>query len=111
MQTIKFLIQGSSEVPYEVSFYFDGQNMNALCTCQAGQNGQICKHRLDTLNGDTSKIVSDNRSDVKLVLELFRGTPLENKLKQLKDAEKELEIVKKKVEATKKEIAKIMRGQ
>jgi uncharacterized Zn finger protein len=111
METIKFLVQGSSNEPYEVTFYFDGQNMNALCTCQAGQNGQLCKHRLEILDGNNSKIVSPNKADSKKIVTLFKGTPLESKLRQLNEVEKELEFLKKKVELTKKELVKIMRGQ
>ncbi len=110
MQTIIFLIQGGSDEPYEVNFNFDGQNMSASCTCQAGQNGQVCKHRLEILNGVSSKVISNNKTDTKQVADLLKGTPIENKLTQLKEAEKELEAVKKKVDSTKKEVAKIMRG-
>lgn len=111
MQTTKFLVQGSSLEPYEVTFYFEGQNITVSCTCQAGEFGQICKHRINILNDDSSKIVSGNKTEINEVRQKIKGTPLESKLTQLNYEEMQFEMFKKKLATTKKEIAKIMVGK
>ena len=110
MITYKFLIQGSTYEPYETIFYFDGKNLNATCTCAAGNNGQYCKHRTELLKGEITKIVSTNKSEINNLLQAFKNSPLDLKLQQLKSEEQQLEQLKKKVDATKKEVAKIMIG-
>lgn len=45
MEDICFLVQGSAEEPYKVTFKKNGSNLSAYCTCPAGENCQFCKHR------------------------------------------------------------------
>jgi uncharacterized Zn finger protein len=47
MEEICFLVQGSAEEPYKVTFRKKGNNLSAYCTCPAGENGQYCKHRIE----------------------------------------------------------------
>jgi uncharacterized Zn finger protein len=111
MTTYKFLIQGSSSQPYETLFYVTDNNISGTCTCSAGINGQSCKHRLNILSGDTKGIISGNESDVELVRQAFKNTPLESKLNQLAEIEKDMEDIKKRINETKKEIARIFAGK
>ena len=111
MTTIKFSVQGSSVEPYEVTFHFDGNNCHALCTCQAGKNGQLCKHRENVLKGSTSGIVSNNHVEVNQIKQLFKGTLLESKFTQFAEEESQLEMLKKKIATTKKELTRIMNGK
>jgi len=111
MTTYKFLVQGSSPKPYEVVFYSSENNMSATCNCNAGLNGQTCKHRLNILGGDTNGIISGNENEVKMVLHDFKNTLLEVKLNQLAKEEMELEILKKKITITKKELANVFLGK
>lgn len=106
MTVYRFLIQGSTTEPYETTFYFDGKNLNASCSCAAGNNGQYCKHRTELLKGEIAKIVSKNKSEITNLLQAFKNSPLDLKLQQLKSEEQQLELLKKKVDATKKEVAK-----
>ena len=50
-ESIRFLVQGSSAEPYEVTFVKRGENLSASCTCPDGQNRLSCKHRLNILEG------------------------------------------------------------
>ena len=110
MESVTFFVKGSSFEPYRVVFSLDGQRMTAECSCQAGQNGQVCKHRVDILIGDFSAVVEKNILIQEKFLNRIKGTNLLDKLLLFKEAEKQLEIQKKKVEFSKKELAKIMRG-
>ena len=67
MEEIFFLVQGSAEEPYKVTFRKTGNNLSAYCTCPAGENGQHSKHRMNILRGITSGIVSGNEAKVQVV--------------------------------------------
>ena len=67
MEEITFLVQGSAIDPYRVTFTKNKNNLNAFCTCPAGENGQYCKHRLAILGGDVSAITSKNELEVETV--------------------------------------------
>ena len=108
MAKVKFLVQGSAPDPYEVTFIKDGNNMTALCTCAAGQNGQYCKHRIRILDGAISGIVSDNTAAVKTVTTWLVGTAIEAALREVKVAEAEMEKAEKNLTRVKKALARAM---
>lgn len=78
MQQIHFLVQGSAQDPYAVTFTLDGGALRAFCSCQAGINGMACKHRMAILSGITESIVSSNLGDADTVKSWLTGTPLES---------------------------------
>ena len=108
MQEIKFLVQGSADEPYKVTFRKSESNFTALCDCPAGQNGMYCKHRLRIIEGLSENIVSNNSSEIKIVRSWLSGSDVENAIEELKEAERELELVKKKVSNYKKKLARKM---
>lgn len=111
MTTFNFKVKGSQGNPYELSFYFDGKNLAAICNCGAGVQGKSCSHRTNILKGDTSSIISNNKNEVANLLQVFKNTPLDIKLQQLDNEEKQFEKLKKQIPITKKEIDKIMLGK
>lgn len=108
MQRIEFLVQGSSPEPYQVSFVKHESTLRAYCSCTAGQLGQVCKHRLNIINGISDGIVSDNINSVKIIENLLFGTDLEGLLIELKEAEDVAEKAKKAVVTSKKKLSRIM---
>ena len=96
---ISFLVQGSANEPYQVVFAKRGLNITAHCTCPAGQVGQYCKHRLDILKGDPSKlkIVSGNEPQVAIIQAWLLGTDVEAALNEVRHAEAEYEREVKKL--------------
>ena len=66
---LQFLVQGSSAEPYE-TFVQAGKELSASCTCQAGQNGSHCKHRLNILEGSQY----DHDTDVIIIKQLTTKT-------------------------------------
>lgn len=108
MENIYFLVQGSAEEPYKVTFQKKGNNLSAYCTCLAGENGQCCKHRIRILNGSDEGIVSENKSDVKIVKSWLAKTDVEAALNEVAAKERVLEKAKKDFSAAKKKLARIM---
>jgi hypothetical protein len=109
METIKFLVQGSAEEPYQVIFRKEKDILSATCTCQAGENGQVCKHRTSILDGNSEGIASENRDQVTTVVAWLPGTNIAVAIKALVTAEGEQERAKKAVSAAKKNLAAAMR--
>lgn len=109
MESIEFLVQGSAEEPYRVLFTKDGNNLNAYCSCQAGENGLYCKHRFNILDGKTTAIVSNNLDQVPIIQSWLPGSDIDDALKKLEEAEQEYKRAKKLVSEAKKNVAKAMR--
>jgi len=109
MEEICFLVQGSAEEPYKVTFRKNGNDLSAHCTCPAGENGQYCKHRINILCGITHGIVSENEAKVKVVNLWLQGTDVEVALTAFIDAEKKYERAKLELTAAKKRLARAFR--
>ena len=109
MNVIKFLVQGWAAEPYNVTFQKEGNNLNAYCDCQAGVNGQHCKHRIDILLGSVSDIVSHNTSDVASVVNWLKGSDLEKAMNVVYEVETEISQLKIKLTQANKSLVKAMR--
>jgi len=108
MEELVFLVKGSSSDAYEITFIKDGSSLTALCTCPAGTFGNLCKHRLAILDGDTKAVTSDNIDQVPKVIDWLIGTDVEAALAELRAAEKSKEHTKDEIMALKKKVAKVM---
>lgn len=109
MEQVVFLVQGSAELPYSVTFSCrDTGNLTATCTCPAGVVKQYCKHRLNILMGDVTDIVSGNEESVHTVHSWFSGSDVEVSLKEIQRLEEEMESFKKKLSVAKKAVARAM---
>ena len=109
MKEVEFLVQGSAPEPYKVTFIKDKSNLNAFCTCPAGQNGQYCKHRFAILAGDATAIISKNEDQVATIRGWLLGTDLESALIELAEAEQEYDVARERLTTAKKKIAQAMR--
>jgi len=106
---IKFLVKGSSAVPYTVSFTLDGLNLNAFCTCPAGKKGQYCKHRMSILRGESEAVVSSNIDEIPIVRTWLKGSDVELAIHNIAEAEHDIDEAKKKLTLAKSALAKAMR--
>lgn len=109
MEEFVFYVQGSATEPYKVTFRKDKENISAYCTCPAGSNGQYCKHRFNILSGIIDGIVSQNSSEVALIVSWLTGTDVEAALNDLADAENQFELSKLRVATAKKRLARAFR--
>jgi hypothetical protein len=110
MTTIKFNIISSSNNSYDVVFEKNDAGLISVCSCAAGQHGQLCKHRLENLNGDVSSITSKNEHDVAVVSAWLKGTEVEKALKQISVAEECYETAKKNLSSAKKRLSRLLNG-
>jgi uncharacterized Zn finger protein len=108
MERLEFIVEGSQGDRYTVAFEVSGGSANAFCTCPAGTNGQYCKHRLAILDGDVSRLLSGNTSDVVRLKELMQGTDLEVAYNRVLKADAEYVAAKKALDSAKKVLAKVM---
>ncbi|WP_166296243.1 SWIM zinc finger family protein [Photorhabdus tasmaniensis] len=111
MEKINFLVQGSAEEPYKVTFTKDVKEFLAFCTCPAGENGMYCKHRINIINGDTRNIVSDNIQQVNIIAKQWLpNSSIEAALEDVKRAESLLDDIKRALSLAKRNVAKVMHG-
>lgn len=108
MEELVFMVKGSSPEPYKVTFTKNKNNINAFCTCLAGENGQYCKHRFAIMAGDGKAVVSSNKDKVVIVKSWLPGSDLEEALMELAEAEHEHEKAKKRLTAAKKNVARAL---
>ena len=109
MEEIIFKVKGSSPEPYKVTFTKSKNNINAFCTCPAGEYGQYCKHRFAIMAGESKAVVSSNKDQVMVVKSWLPGSDLEEALMELAEAEHEHDKAKKRLAVAKKNIARAMR--
>lgn len=73
---LRFRMKGSEGDLYDVEAERYGDAVRITCTCEAGQRGIHCHHRLELLRGDVTALVSDNAADVTKLQALVEGTKL-----------------------------------
>lgn len=88
MEQTTFKVKGSKAEPYELTFIKDGESLTALCTCPAGEFGNVCKHRTNILDGKTAAITSGNEGEVAIIREWLAGSDVEAALNELRAAER-----------------------
>lgn len=109
MEKLIFEVQGSSTDPYTVTFTKQKNNVNAFCTCPAGENGQYCRHRFAIMAGDSKAVISPNKDQVMVVKSWLPGSDVEEALMVLAEAEHEYDKAKTHLSMAKKNLAKAMR--
>lgn len=108
MEQLVFHVKGSSSEPYELTFIKDGDSLTALCTCPAGQFGNVCKHRVSILDGQAGAVSGDNASQVSVVTGWLAGTDVEAALLELREAEKSAETTKDDLAVLKRKLGRAM---
>lgn len=111
MEKHTFYVQGSADEPYQVTFRRTDSIINAQCTCPAGINGQYCKHRMRILNGDTEGIINGNLESVAIIASWLPGSNIENAIKEVADAERNVALANKHLADAKKKLAVSLRGE
>ena len=105
---LNFKVQGSSDEPYDVVFHAVDGVMVASCTCRAGVFGQLCKHRVQLLSGDSKQVVSGNESEVIQLSELLQNSGLKSVLDDISQLEVIYQQLSKQLKSSKKQLAKLL---
>ena len=108
MNELIFMVQGSEPEPYRVVFRREAANFTATCTCRAGEVGQVCKHRVNLLKGETNGLVSGNSGQLSHLPGMFAGTDVARAFEKLAEAEVALEVAKTEFMKRKKALARAM---
>ena len=111
MKNLTISVVSDSGNFYNVTFKKADDVFTSSCNCTAGEHGQICKHRLNILNGDLSGTRDIKRDDILAMLTWFKETRAEEALKQLNSAQNELEQAKKRLASAKKQLSRILNGK
>lgn len=107
---LTFLVAGSAAEPCRVEFLKDGDRLTALCTCQAGQKRQACKHRLSLMAGYATGLAVENADGVLALTDLLPGTELHAAYQRVVEAERAAAAADKAVSLAKKELSRVMHG-
>lgn len=108
MEELTLHVKGSSADPYELTFIKDGASLTALCNCPAGTFGNVCKHRVAVLDGDSSAVVDDDGEKTGVVVGWLAGTDVESALGELREAETTTGAPKADIVAAKRKLGKAM---
>lgn len=108
MVRIEFEVEGSTGKIYRVKFEKAENTVHAFCDCDAGLKGSYCKHRLEIMDGQYNKIISENLSDLKILKEILSDSELERAYQNLMFAEKRHLETKKDVEKMRKLLSRAM---
>ena len=113
-------VMGSTSASrYEIEFYHGPEGRLALsCTCNAGENGMMCKHLLAVLEGDESVVDTEKRpsagQDWQRGQTMIQNSSLKelvrDHLAELASIEKEMRALKAKERVAKKDFARAVIG-
>lgn len=92
----------SSDELYVVTFKFDNL-ITVNCTCQAGLNKMLCKHRLSLIDGDITSLA--NQADASVIPEVLNKID-KNKIAALYTDLNAIESEIKALETTRKKLRK-----
>ncbi len=109
-ETLEFVVVGSQGDPYEIIATRDGADVTISCNCTAGERGQLCRHRLNLLNGDITDLDSDNDADIATLAAWLPGTPFAEAMEALHKAQATYDAAKPELARSKKALGRIMSG-
>jgi hypothetical protein len=104
----EFLVQGSDLSPYKVVFKKNGPDLKASCSCRAGVNRLLCKHRLSILDGDKKAVVSENTNQVIEVASWLAGSNVGDAISEVVALESEKKLIEEKIKRAKNIVAKAL---
>jgi hypothetical protein len=100
--------------PYSVLFIWTNKTLSVNCDCQAGELGQLCKHKLAFLQNDGSMLYDSRQSEkLNTVYEWVEFTSFSDLLNELEQTERETEKsianAKKQLSAAKHKLARLLK--
>ena len=108
MQQLRFTVEGSKGDEYQILFEREGDNLDVFCTCPAGDNGMYCKHRFALMEGDVTKLLSENENEVPAIKDMLAGTDVEAAYNQVKEIQAQHDEISARLKTAKKVLAKAM---
>lgn len=107
---MKFMIRSSSgDGEYEVTLDGGANGFAFMCTCPAGTKGQVCKHRMNLIEGDDSDVISGSHP-VEALADALAGSAIVDALAQVYMLEGAVEAAKDELRKAKKVLSRAMAG-
>lgn len=110
-QALRFSIVGEDDDTYEVTIERDAvniANLQALCSCDKAQTGDLCAHRFAVLEGETASLVSENLDDVLTLRDWIKGSDIDVAMKALSKAKTDLKLAHERVEHCRRNLVRRM---
>lgn len=113
-KTIVIPVRGDSGSQYECTLTTVRGRLCLHCTCQAGENGTLCKHRVELLTGKYARARSSGvpESTLEEFAGMINGSSLAKafaaKRAELAAAQKQLQAIKAEITARKKGLASLL---
>jgi hypothetical protein len=99
----------SSDTPYTVKCYLEGNKMTFFCSCRAGDNRMLCKHVRKIVSGDDSILYDRNQKDeLDEISNHLQKTQIPFLLLEMNKCEDLLEEAKRNVEKAKKNLESVI---
>lgn len=108
MSSYIFQYVSPAPTPYEVVVVHENDVVTLTCTCDAGLQGDLCKHRLNLLAGSREGILSDNAAEAKRIPTLVEQSNLAGLLREWQDAQKQAALAEQRANEIKKRIAALL---
>ena len=105
MRTIVLKARSSIEIPYDVTFLEQDGRLRVTCTCNAGIMHTLCKHRIELIAGDTSRLHAKPTDAVwQSIVALVEAYGLNNLMKELQSAQAAMEEAKVRVKSLREHV-------
>lgn len=107
-------VMGDSGSRYECTLVASGGRLALHCTCQAGEKGTLCKHRVELLAGNYKRAEASGAPGERLreFAALLEGSGLARDCAivgaRIAEAEKKAAEIKKEISTAKKQLARLM---
>ncbi|MDD5064523.1 MAG: hypothetical protein PHQ35_07190 [Phycisphaerae bacterium] len=99
----------SSETPYTVECYLEGNKMLVFCSCRAGDNRMLCKHVRKIIAGDESILYDRNqKNELEKISNHLQKTQIPLLLLEMNKSEDLLEEAKRNAEKAKKNLENVI---
>ena len=105
VSTLHISVQGSAPEPYEIVFTPDEAAPRLSCSCPAGSNQMLCKHREALFLGDISAVTG---GDVGQLVQALAISSLANAYKDVIAAEQSVEKAKRALKAEQKKFGRLL---
>lgn len=60
---ISIKAKSSSDEPYTVDFFIEDNKLSVFCNCRAGIFRQLCKHKIELIAGDQSRLFDESEAE------------------------------------------------
>ncbi len=107
-QACAIVVQGDSGSTYAVSFVEGRKGLAMHCSCPAGFNGQICKHRRRLLNGDVTQVIQAGEKAKELLQQIARNPLILSIMEHELTVEKQIAALKREASQLKKQLGRVL---